>query len=89
MAGVGPKTAKELLAKFGSLDGVYAIWTTPPSAPSSREKLEAGKENAYLSFDLATIRPEAPIDFAPKEPLFSPITGWSCTSCSRNWNLCG
>ena len=37
-----------------------------------REKLEAGRENAYLSFDLATIRPEAPIDFAPKDAIVQP-----------------
>ena len=64
VAGVGPKTAKELLAKFGSLDGVYAHLDDPSIRPKLREKLEAGKENAYLSFDLATIRTDAPIDFA-------------------------
>ena len=42
------------------------------SLPKLREKLEAGKENAYLSFDLATIRPEAPIDFAPKDAIVQP-----------------
>ena len=72
VAGVGPKTAKELLAKFGSLDGVYAHLDDPSIRPKLREKLEAGKENAYLSFDLATIRPEAPIDFAPKDAIVQP-----------------
>ena len=46
VAGVGPKTAKELLAKFGSLDGVYAHLDDPSIRPKLREKLEAGKENA-------------------------------------------
>ena len=73
VAGVGPKTAKELLAKFGSLDGVYAHLDDPSIRPKLREKLESGKENAYLSFDLATIRPEAPIDFAPKDAIVRPI----------------
>ena len=72
VAGVGPKTAKELLGKFGSLDGVYAHLDDPSIRPKLREKLEAGKENAYLSFDLATIRPEAPIDFAPKDAIVQP-----------------
>ena len=69
VAGVGPKTATELLMKFGSLDGVYENLQDSSIRPKLREKLEAGKENAYLSFDLATIRPEAPIDFEPKDAL--------------------
>ena len=72
VAGVGPKTAKELLAKFGSLDGVYANLDDASIRPKLREKLEAGKENAYLSYDLATIRPEAPIDFEPKDAIVQP-----------------
>ena len=72
VSGVGPKTATELLMKFGSLDGVYANLEDPSIRPKLRQKLEAGKENAYLSFDLATIRPEAPIDFEPKDAIIRP-----------------
>ena len=73
VAGVGPKTAKDLLAKFGSLDGVYANLDDSFIRPKLREKLEAGKENAYLSYELATIIPEAPIDFAPEDALKKPF----------------
>ena len=72
VAGVGPKTATELLLKFGSLDGVYENLSDASIRPKLREKLEAGKENAYLSYDLATIRPDAPIDFAPEDALIKP-----------------
>lgn len=72
VAGVGPKTAKDLLMKFGSLDGVYENLEDKSIRPKLREKLEAGKENAYLSFELATIIPEAPIDFAPEDALKKP-----------------
>ena len=72
VAGVGPKTATELLMKFGSLDGVYANLEDPSIKPKLREKLEKDKENAYLSYDLATIRPEAPIDFEPKDATIQP-----------------
>ena len=72
VAGVGPKTAKDLLAKFGSLDGVYENLNDPSIRPKLREKLENDKENAYLSYDLATIRPEAPIDFEPKDAIVQP-----------------
>jgi len=72
VAGVGPKTATELLLKYGSLDGVYANLDDPTIRPKLREKLEQGRENAYLSFDLAAIRPEAPIDFEPKDAIVQP-----------------
>ena len=72
VAGVGQKTATELLHKFGSLDGVYANLDDPSIRPKLREKLEAGKENAYLSYDLATIVSEAPIDFEPRDAVVQP-----------------
>ena len=72
VAGVGPKTATELLLKFGSLDGVYENLTDESIRPKLREKLEAGKESAYLSYELATIKPEAPIDFEPKDAVVMP-----------------
>ena len=72
VAGVGPKTATELLLKFGSLDGVYENIDDPSIRPKLREKLAAGKENAYLSYELATIVSEAPIDFEPKDAIVQP-----------------
>ena len=72
VAGVGPKTATELLLKFGTLDAVYANLEDASIKPKLREKLENGKENAYLSYDLATIRSEAPIDFAPEDAIVQP-----------------
>ena len=72
VAGVGPKTAGELLMKFGSLDGVYANLQDASIRPKLREKLENGRESAYLSYDLATIRPEAPIDFEPRDAIIRP-----------------
>ena len=72
VAGVGPKTATELLVKFGSLDGVYENLDDPSIRPKLREKLEQGRESAYLSYDLATIRLNAPIDFEPKDAIIQP-----------------
>ena len=72
VAGVGPKTATDLLKKFGSLDGVYQNLDDPSIRPKLREKLEAGKENAYLSYELATIISEAPIDFEPMDAIVQP-----------------
>ena len=72
VAGVGPKTATDLLKKFGSLDGVYANLQDTSIRPKLREKLEAGKDNAYLSYELATIVCEAPIDFEPMDAVVQP-----------------
>ena len=72
VAGVGPKTATELLLKFGTLDGVYANLDDPSIRPKIREKLENSKGLAYLSYDLATIRKNAPIDFAPMDAVIQP-----------------
>lgn len=70
--GVGPKTATELLLKYGSLDGLYENLQSPDIRPKLREKLELGKESAYLSYDLATIRTNAPIEFEPKDAIIQP-----------------
>ncbi len=72
VGGVGPKTASELLLKFGSLDGVYENVEDPSIRPKLREKLVNDKNQAYLSYDLATIRCEAPIDFEPKDAIVQP-----------------
>ena len=72
VAGVGPKTATDLLLKFGSLDGVYENLEDKSIRPKLREKLENSKDNAYLSYDLATIRCEAPIDFEPMDAVVRP-----------------
>ena len=69
VAGVGPKTATDLLLKFGTLDGVYANLEDKSIRPKLREKLEAGRDNAYLSYELAPIRPEAPIVFTPRDAI--------------------
>ncbi len=67
--GVGPKTATELLLNFGTLDGIYENLSDDSIRPKLREKLESGKDSAYLSYDLATIRCNAPIDFAPEDAI--------------------
>ena len=70
--GVGPKTATELLLKHGSLDGLYENLQSADIRPKLREKLQNGKDSAYLSYDLATIRTNAPIDFEPKDAIIQP-----------------
>ena len=63
--GVGEKTAKELLHSYASLDEVYAH--LDEIKPAWRKKLEAGEDSARMSYTLATIRTDVPLDFAPAE----------------------
>ena len=75
VAGIGPKTAGQLLLDFGTLEGVYEHLDDKSIRPKLREKLEAGKDMAFLSYDLATIRCDAPIDFTPEACLRKGVQG--------------
>ncbi|MDE7165034.1 MAG: DNA polymerase I [Clostridiales bacterium] len=62
VAGIGEKSAVELITTYGSLDGVYAHLDEIKG--SRHDKLAAGSDNAYLSYNLARIDTYAPIDFS-------------------------
>ena len=65
--GVGEKTAKELIATFGSLDAIYARLDEVKG--KRKELLDAGREDAYRSRDLATVRCDRPLPARPGELL--------------------
>ncbi|WP_300685771.1 DNA polymerase I [Acutalibacter sp. 1XD8-36] len=62
VAGIGPKGAGELVQKYGSLTNIYNSLDDPEMKPAARKKLEASRENAFMSYELGTIRRDAPID---------------------------
>ncbi|MFQ7747274.1 MAG: 5'-3' exonuclease H3TH domain-containing protein [Eubacteriales bacterium] len=62
VAGIGPKGAGELIQKYGSVSYLYDHLEELELKPAVRAKLEKSKENALLSYDLGTIRRDAPID---------------------------
>ncbi len=64
VAGIGEKTALMLIAKFGSLEGVYENLEDPAIKPGVRTKLEAGRESARMSRVLAEIVRDAPVPLA-------------------------
>ena len=65
--GCGEKTALTLLRSFGTLEGVYEHLESSEVKPAMRQKLTDGRESALLSYELATIRTDAPLDFSPAE----------------------
>ncbi len=72
VAGVGEKTATDLIKKFDNIDNLYANIDSSEIKDSVRVKLISDKESAYLSKFLGTISRSAPIsknltDYLPKE----------------------
>ncbi len=63
--GVGKKTAIKLLAEYGSIEGLYE--NTDKLKGKQKEKVEANKEQAFLSKRLATIITDVPVDFKEDE----------------------
>jgi DNA polymerase-1 len=59
---VGPKTAADLLASYGSLEGVYANLASIKRA-KLRENLTAHEADARLSQTLVTLKVDVPITF--------------------------
>ena len=71
--GVGEKTAMALVQRYGSIDALYAalpqVEMAPgtPAKPGVVKKLTEGADQARMSYDLATIHTDAPIDFRPED----------------------
>jgi len=62
VAGIGPKGAVPLIQKYGTIENIYEHIDEIDKA-GIKKKLEANRENAFLSKELATIYCEVPIDF--------------------------
>ena len=60
--GIGEKTALKLLHDYKTLNGIYD--NLDKLTPKMREKLENDKDNAYMSYDLATIYKEVPMEIS-------------------------
>lgn len=73
VAGIGEKTATDLIRRFGTIEGVYDNISSPDIKESVRKKLLAGRDDAKMSYDLATIRCDAPIEFNPEDCLVRPV----------------
>lgn len=65
VAGIGPKSATDLLTQFGTLENVYSHLND--IKPTIKAKLETDKENAFLSKKLATLVSDIPITFSLKQ----------------------
>ena len=59
--GIGEKTAINLLSKYENLDNLYA--NIDNVTGKTKEKLIDDKDSAYMSYEMATIYREVPLDF--------------------------
>lgn len=76
--GIGPKTAVELLKKYGSLGNVFKAlgtrhWALGKFSSNIKEKLERGYDSAILSQKLARISTDAPVELDLKHARFKAL----------------
>src|SRR5215212_9732086 len=60
--GIGPKGASSLLREFGTVENLYEN-LDEVGAKGTRKKLEEGRENAFVSLELARMRFDVPVEF--------------------------
>lgn len=69
--GIGEKTAINLLSKYQTLDNLYEH--IDEVTGKTKEKLINDRENAYMSYDLATIYRDVPLDFTLEDLKYNGI----------------
>ena len=67
--GIGEKTALKLLQEYKTLDNIYA--NLDSISGKVKEKLELGKDNAYMSQKIATIYREVPLNITLEDLKFN------------------
>ncbi len=72
--GIGPKTAAELIQKFGTVEQLYARLDEIPQA-KRRQTLEEQRDMALLSRKLVEIDCAVPLEFTWEDFLYAPPTG--------------
>jgi len=93
--GVGEKTALGLLQGLGGLDAIYAnlekvAQLSFRGAKTMAAKLEQEKDNAYLSYLLATIKMDVPLKLSPEQLKNAPpdreaLVDWYTRLEFRSW----
>ena len=68
--GVGEKTAMDLVQRYGEIKNIYANLDSLEIKEGVRKKLAQGRESAEMSYWLATIIRDVPLDFKPEDNLW-------------------
>ena len=73
--GVGEKTAMALIQQYQTVDAIYEKLPDIDAKPGVIKKLTEGEPDARMSYDLAVIRCDAPMDFDPADTVRQPFNG--------------
>ncbi len=84
--GVGEKTAVELLGRFGSLEELYGR-LAEVTKPALKARLEANRELALLSRELATIRTDLDLGLTLDELAVAPIRRDELLAFAQHWEV--
>ena len=68
--GIGEKTAMDLVRRYGEIKKIYENLDRLEIKEGVRKKLAQGRESAEMSYWLATIIRDIPLDFKPEENLW-------------------
>ncbi|MBP3841986.1 MAG: DNA polymerase I [Bacilli bacterium] len=69
--GIGEKTAIKLISEYGDINNLYEH--IDEIKGKTKEKLIDGKESCFMSYDIATIYKEVPIDFELEDTVYKGI----------------
>ena len=80
VAGIGQKTAQDLVSRFGTIDEIYANLDSLDIKKGVHDKLANDRDMAFLSRELGTIRRDAPVEtsyetYIPSEADSFQVTG--------------
>lgn len=85
VTGIGEKTAKALITKYDSLDGVYAHLDELKG--KQKENLEKERDLALLSRRLASVERFAPVEFSAVDYTPQPPDRAACVKFFTEWNF--
>jgi DNA polymerase-1 len=90
--GIGQKGALALLDAFGDLDGVFERLDEVERLPvrgakSLRRRLEEGRELAYLSRELATVKRDVPLKWSVGELKYEGADTKALNAFAQAWGL--
>jgi DNA polymerase I len=71
--GIGPKSASNLLQRFSTVAEIYDH-LDDITAKGTRNKLEEGRDSAFMSLELARMRFDAPVRFDPEALRFEGVS---------------
>ena len=74
VAGIGEKTATDLICRYETIDALYAALPNIEAKSGVITKLTTGEQDARHAYFLATIVTDAPLNFHPEDALCKP---WS------------